>query len=251
MSSSSGFACSKRAAGSGARSRGLARLARLVAGGALALLVGAPLAGPPVSAAHLSPSVPMAGAIARWQTGEHEDETAVLSRQGAEGMAALQRLTAVEVDNPLPAPEVTIDFGATATAEAVASATAVANIDATATAAAATTVALAVEATMEAEATSAASTATAIARQEAAASATAEAEQRAAERATATARARRATPAAAVMAAVPPAAGDAPGAGREALLPIALLPPLASLLGVAIWRRQREPFLLKAKPARG
>jgi hypothetical protein len=53
------------------------------------------------------------------------------------------------------------------------------------------------------------------------------------------------------MAAVPPSAGDAPRPSHDALLPIALLPPLASLLGVAIWRRQREPFLLKAKPARG
>jgi hypothetical protein len=187
-------------------------------------------------------------------TGEVERRAtavAILNRQGAEGTESLQRLSTVAVDNPLPLPEPAMIARVQQTAEASAGARA--------SAATATAVARGAEVTAVAEATAAAqATATAISA-EATASAASTATAVAAVSKPATpaaaspvARAPRATPeAAAAMAAVaPPLSGGPPDWERVPLLPAALLPAIAGLLAVLIWRRTSEPFVLKAKPAR-
>ncbi len=227
--------------------------------GAICATLGAPL---PAAAGFLASGTSSreSGSSARWQLTEvtpipesagrgesdHEDLEDVLHRQGADGIAALQQIAAVEVVNPLPAPARAIEIATTPepTPEVDASATAAAEV---ALAVEATVVAREAEAAAAADLAAAQATATATAR-DAAATSTAIARTLATrEKAMQAASLARSTPAAVITTAAPPAQ-EASAQNRLVLLPIALLPVLAGLLGFLLWRREREPFVLKAKP---
>jgi hypothetical protein len=236
-----------------------ATLGRLAMIGAICAALGTPL---PAAAGFLASGAVASesGSPARWQLtevtpvpesagrgeGDRPDLEDVLYQQGADGIAALQQIAAVEVVNPLPVPARAIEIATTPepTPEVDASATAAAEV---ALAVEATVVAREAEAAAAADLAAAQATATATAR-DAAATATATARTLAArEKAMQAASLARSTPAAAVTTAAPPPQ-EASAQSQFVLLPIALLPVLAGLLGFLLWRREREPFVLKAKP---
>ena len=190
---------------------------------------------------------------------------AVLNRHGAAGAENLAMVTAVNVENLQSRPELVFDLRA----EQAAVATEVARSVQATVEANAKTVAIAAEATasaamtatanaesQEAEALSAAAsaadetaTASASATETAmSVSATKEAEALAlAAVATATAEAQAAADAEAIALAV--AARDQSLARGKALLLLALILVLGGILGVTLWRRGKEPFVLKANLA--
>jgi cobalamin biosynthesis Mg chelatase CobN len=192
---------------------------------------------------------PEADAVA--EAGVMATTVAILHWQGEQGNENLARVVDVAVPNHIPAQAATFDIAAEKTATA--------NAAATATAVAATAVANSVQATVSAQATSAALEAAALsatqeANAQAAATEAARATQTAQAKATTTAGAS-ATAVAASVAATMSAEAAAVAAvptAREISLPVppllALVPLLAAISGVILWRARREPFVLKANP---